>query len=169
MSQDKREGVKEKVDQLGGFIIRAGHNTKIFKDCLDWMEDNVCRCGHIPLEVGEEFVSLEEEARTKLSYMSARGRKYVAPLVENPIPIPVPTPCHPCSLSSVAPALEEIVEEPTRAICKDLDALLRKADEKSVRGLQEESSNSVVRPSPRVGSSQWRRLNGIHQMHPGPG
>ena len=159
----------KKVEELGGYIIGAGHKAKIFKFWLDCMEDNVCRCSCTPLEVREEFISSEEEARTELSYASARGSKYVAPLVENPIPIPVPAPCHPCGSSSVAPALEEIIEEPARAICEDLDALLREADVERVRDLQEESSNLVVHSSPQVGSDQWRRLNGIHHMHPGPG
>src|ERR1700743_807871 len=29
--------------------------------------------------------------------------------------------------------------------------------------------SSVVHSPPRVGSQEWRRLNGIHWMHPGPG
>ena len=56
------------------------------------IEDNVCKCGCTPSEVGEEFVSSEEKARTELSYASARGSKYIAPPVENPIPIPIPAP-----------------------------------------------------------------------------
>ena len=107
------------------------------------MEERVCKCGQTPSEVGEEL-SLEEDAGTELSYASARGSEYIAPLVENPIPIPVPTPCHPCGLSTVLPALEEITEEPTGAICNNLDALLREADMERARDLQEESSNSVV-------------------------
>ena len=78
--------------------------------------------------MGEEFVSSEEEARTELSYASARGSKYIAPPLENSIPILVPAPCHPCGLFLAAPALEEIIEEPARAICEDLDTLLREAD-----------------------------------------
>ena len=35
--------------------------------------------------------------------------------------------------------------------------------------MQEGSSNLVVHLPPRVGSEEWRRLNGIHQMRPGPG
>ena len=120
--------MKEKVKELKGFIIGAGQDAKIFKDWLDQMEDNICRCRHTPAEVGEVFVSSEEEARTKLSYASARGSEYLAPLVENPIPILVPAPCHPCGSSLVTPALKEIVEEPTAAICKNLDTLLREAD-----------------------------------------
>ena len=112
------------------------------------MEGNICRCGCTPLEVGEEFVSSEDKARTELSYAFFRGSDNIAPLVENPIPIPVPAPCHPCGLSFTAPILEEIIEEPARAICKELDALLREADVERVRDLQEESSNSVVHPSP---------------------
>ena len=77
---------------------------------------------------------MEEEAGTELSYVSSRGSKYITPLVENPILLPVPPPCHPCGSSSVVPTLEEIVEECTGAICKDLDTLLREADE--VSGVQ---------------------------------
>ena len=120
----REKEVKEKADQLGGFIIGAGHDAKIFKGCLDQMEDNVCRCRRTPSEVWEEFLSSEDEARTEQSYVSAWGSEYVAPLVENPIPLPVSPPCHPCGLSLVVPTLEEIVEEPTGAICEDLDALL---------------------------------------------
>ena len=88
------------------------------------MKDNVCRCGCTPSGVGEEFVSLEDKARTELSYALAQGSEYVAPPVENPILFLIPAPCHPWGLSLVAPALKEIAEEPTGAICEDLDALL---------------------------------------------
>ena len=57
----------------------------------------------------------------------------------------------------------------TAFICEDLNSLLREADEGRARDLQEGSSNSVVRLPPRVGSEEWRRLNGIHRMRPGPG
>ena len=144
----REKEAKEKVNQLGGFIIGAGHDAKILKDRLDCMEENLCQCSNTPSEVGEEFVSSDDEARTELSYASARGSEYIAPPVENPIPIPVPVPCHPCGSSFTAPVLEEIVEEPAGAICKDLDALLREADVERVRDLQEESSNSVVHSSP---------------------
>ena len=36
---------KEEVEKLKGFIIGAGHEAQIFKNCLDRMEENVCRCG----------------------------------------------------------------------------------------------------------------------------
>ena len=133
------------------------------------MEENVCRCGRTPSEVGEEFVSSEDEGRTELSYASVREDKYIAPPVENPIPLPVPAPASCClGASTTLPALEEITEEPS-FICEDLDGLLREADEGRARDLQEGSSNSVVRLPPRVGSEEWRRLNGIHRMCPGPG
>ena len=64
--------------------------------------------------------------------------------------------------------MEEITEEAT-FICEDLDGLLREVDEERARELQEGFSNSVVCLPPRVGSEEWRRLNGIHCMHPGPG
>ena len=136
------------MEELGGYIIGAGHEAKIFKSRLDCMEDNVCRCGCTPLEVREEFISSEEEARTELSYASARGSEYVAPLMENPISIPVPAPCHPCGSSKTVPALEEIIEEPAGAICEDHDALLREVDVEGTRDLQEGSSNLVVHSSP---------------------
>ena len=134
------------------------------------MEDNICKCGCTPSEVGEEFVSSEEEARTELSYASAHGSKYVAPPIENPIPISVPAPASSCCLGSgsALPPLEEITEEAT-SICEDLDGLLREVDEGRARDLEEGSSNSVVHLPPQVESEEWRRLNGIHQMHSGPG
>ena len=156
------------MDELGGFIIEAAHEAKVFKSHLDRMEDNVCRCGCTSSEVGEEFVSSEEETRTELSYASARGSKYIALPLENPIPIPVPAPCHPCGSSTALPALEETMEEPS-FICEDLDGLLREVDEERARDLPEGSSQSVVYSPPRLGSERWRRLNGIHQMHPGLG
>ena len=125
----REKEAKVKVEELEGFIIGAGHDTKIFKNRLDRMEDSCCWCGRTPLEVGKEFVSSENEGRTELSYASARASKYVAPPLENLVPLPVPPPCHPCGSSTTAPALEEIVEEPARAICKNLDALLQEADE----------------------------------------
>ena len=45
---------KEEVEKLKGFIVGAGHEAQIFKNCLDRMEENVCRCGQTPSEVGEE-------------------------------------------------------------------------------------------------------------------
>ena len=96
--------------------------------------------------------------------------EYVAPPVENSIllPIPAPAPCCQGDHNTTLPALEEITEE-LSFICEDLNSLLREADEGRARDLQEGSSNSVVRLPPRVGSEEWRRLNGIHQMGPGPG
>ena len=160
---------KEEVKQLKGFIVGAGHEAQVFKNRLDRMEENVCRCGRTPSEVREEFVSSEDEGRTELSYASVREDEYVAPPVENSIPLPVPAPA-PCCLGTTTtlPPMEEITEEPS-FICEDLDGLLREADEGRARDLQEGSSNSVVRLPPRVGSEEWRRLNGIHRMHPGPG
>ena len=120
----REKEAKEKVEQLEGFIIRAGHDAKIFKDWFDLMEDSRCQCGQTPSEVREEFVSSEDKGRTKLSYVSARVSEYVAPPLENLVPLPVPPPCHPCGSSTTAPALEEIIEEPAGAICKDLNTLL---------------------------------------------
>ena len=162
---------REEVEKLKGFVIGAGHEAQIFKDRLDRMVENVCRCGRTPSEVGEEFVSSEDEGRTELSYASVREDEYVAPPVENSMPIPIPALVSSCCLGSVAaplPPMEEITEEAT-FICEDLDGLLKDVDEERARELQEGPSSSVVRSPPRVGSQEWRRLNGIHRMRPGPG
>ena len=166
----REKDAKEETEKLKGFIVGAGHEAQIFKNRLDRMEENVCRCGRTPSEVGEEFVSSEDKGRTELSYASAPGEEYVAPPVENPIPIPIPAPVSSCCLgsSTALSPVEEITEEAT-FICKDLDGLLREADEERAKDLQEGSSQSVVRSPPRLGSERWRRLNGIHCMHLGPG
>ena len=150
----REKDAKEEVEQLKGFIMGAGHEAQVFKNRLDRMEENVCRCGRTPSEVGEEFVSSEDEGRTELSYALVREDKYIAPPVENSIPLPVPAPA-PCCLgpSTTLPPMEEITEEPT-FICEDLDGLLREADEGRARDLQEGSSNSVVCLPPRVGSEE---------------
>src|ERR1700743_1768471 len=160
---------KEEVEKLKGFVVAAGHEAQIFKDRLDRMAENICRCGRTPSVVGEEFVSSEDKGRTELFYASVREDEYIAPPMENSIPLPVPALATCClGPSTTLPPMEEIAEEPT-FICDDLDGLLREADEERARELQEGSSNSVVRSPPRVGSQQWRRLNGIHWMCPGPG
>ena len=165
----REKDTKEEVEKLKGFIVGAGHEAQVFKNRLDRMEENVCRCGRTPSEVGEEFVSSEDEGRTELSYASAAGEEYVAPPVENSIPLPVPAPASCClGPTTTLPPMEEIAEEPA-FICEDLDSLLREADERRARDLQEGSSQSVVRFPPRLGSERWRRLNGIHRMRPGPG
>ena len=164
----REKDANEETEKLKGFIIGAGHEAQVFKNCLGRMEENVCR--RTPLEVGEEFVSSEDEGRTELSYASAPGEEYIAPPLKNPIPIPIPAPASSCCLGSAPalPPMEEITEEAT-FICEDLDRLLREADEGRARDLQEGSSQSVVHSPPRLGSERWRRLNGIHCMHPGPG
>ena len=165
----REKTAKEETEELKGFIIGAGHEAQVFKNRLYRMEENVCRCGRTPSKVGEEFISSEDEGRTELSYASVREDEYVAPPVENSIPLPVPAPAPCCQgPNTTLPALEEITEEPA-FICEDLDGLLREADEERARELGEGSSNSVVRSPPGVGSQEWRRLNGIHRMRPGPG
>ena len=165
----REKDAKEEVEQLKGFIVGPGHEAQVFKNCLDRMEENICRCGRTPSEVGEEFVSSEDEGRTELSYASAAGEEYMAPPVENSIPLLTPALAICClGPTTTLPPMEEITEEPT-FICEDLDGLLREADEGRARDLQEESSQSVVHFPPRLGSERWRRLNGIHRMRPGPG
>ena len=165
----REKDAKEETKQLKGFIVGAGHEAQVFKNHLDRMEKNICQCGRTPLKVREEFISSEDEGRTELSYASVREDEYVAPLVENSIPLPIPAPAL-CCLGShtTLPPMEEIAKEPS-FICEDLDGLLREADKGRARDLQEGSSNSVVRLPPQVGSEEWRRLNGIHRMRPGPG
>ena len=145
----REKTAKEETEELKGFIIGAGHEAQVFKNRLDRMEKNVCRCGRTPLEVGEEFFSSEDEGRTELSYTLVREDEYVAPPVENsvPLPIPAPAPCCQGNHNATLPALEEITEE-AAFICDDLDGLLREADEERLRDLGEGSSNSVVRSSP---------------------
>ena len=142
----REKDAKEEVERLKGFMVGAGHEAQVFKDHLDRMEENVCRCGWTPSKVGEEFVSSEDEGRTELSYASVREDEYVAPPIENSLPIPIPAPASSCCLGSRAaplPPLEEITEEAT-FICDNLDGLLREADEERARDLQEGPSNSVV-------------------------
>ena len=165
----REKDTKEEVERLKGFVVGAGHEAQVFKDRLNRMEENTCRCGRTPSEVGEEFVSSEDEGRTELSYASAKGDEYVAPPIENPIAIPIPTPASCClAPTTTLPHMEEISEEPA-FICDNLDGLLREADKERARDLQEGSFQSVVRSPPRLGSERWRRLNGIHRMCPGPG
>ena len=150
----REKDAKEETEQLKGFIVGTGHEAQVFKNCLDRMEKNVCRCGRTPSEVGEKFVSSEDKGRIELSYASVRKDEYVAPPVENAIPLPIPAlvPCCQGNHTTLSP-LEEIAEEPS-FICEDLDGLLREADEGKARDLQEGSSNSVVRLPPRVGSEE---------------
>ena len=165
----REKDTKEEVERLKGFVVGAGHEAQVFKDCLDRMEENICRCGRTPSEIGEEFVSSENEGRMELSYASVREEEYIAPPVENLIPLWVSAPGTCClGPTTTLPPMEEITEEPA-FICEDLDGLLREADEGSARDLQGESSQSVVRSPPRLGSERWRRLNGIHRMCPEPG
>src|SRR6202000_3074324 len=73
----REKDAKEETEKLKGFIVGAGHEAQIFKNRLDRMEENVCRCGRTPSEVGEEWVSSEDEGRTELSYASVREDEYV--------------------------------------------------------------------------------------------
>ena len=141
----REEDAKEETEKLKGFIVGAGHEAQVFKNHLDRMEENVCRCWWTPSEVGEEFVSSEDKGRTELSYALAAGEEYMAPPVENSIPLPVPALATCCLGPTITlPPMEEIAEEPA-FICDDLDGLQREADERRARDLQEGPSNSVVR------------------------
>ena len=74
------------MERLKGFVVGAGHEAQVFKDRLDRMEENICRCSRTPSEVGEEFVSSEDEGRTELFYASARGSEYVALPIKTQFP-----------------------------------------------------------------------------------
>ena len=125
----REKDAKEEVERLKGFMVGAGHEAQVFKNHLDWMEENVCRCRRTPSEVGEEFVSSEDEGRTKLSYSSVREEEYIAPPVENSISLPVPVLANCClGPTTTLPPMEEISKKPA-FICEDLDSLLREADE----------------------------------------
>ena len=63
----REKDAKEETKKLKGFIVGARHEAQVFKNRLDRMEENVCRCGRTPSEVGEEFVSFEDEGRMELS------------------------------------------------------------------------------------------------------
>ena len=140
----REKDAKEETEKLKGFIVGAGHEAQVFKNRLDRMEENICRCGRTPSEVGEEFVSSEDEGRIELSYASVREDEYVAPPVENSIPLPVPAPASCClGATTTLPPMEEISKEPT-FICEDLDSLLREADEGRARDLQEEIGRAHV-------------------------
>ena len=54
------------MEKLKGFIVGAGHEAQVFQNCLNRMEENICRCGRTPSEVGEEFVSSEDKGRMEL-------------------------------------------------------------------------------------------------------
>ena len=41
----REKDAKEETEKLKGFIVGAGHEAQVFKDCLNRMEENVCRCG----------------------------------------------------------------------------------------------------------------------------
>ena len=49
----REKDAKEETEKLKGFIVGAGHEAQVFKNCLDRMEENICRCGRTPSEVGE--------------------------------------------------------------------------------------------------------------------
>ena len=98
----REKDTKEEVEKLKGFVIGAGHEAQVFRNCLNRMEENLCRCGRMPSEVGEEFVSSKDKGRTELSYVSVREDEYVAPPIENSLTIPIPAPASSCCLGSVA-------------------------------------------------------------------
>ena len=74
----------------------------------------------------------------ELSYASVREDEYVAPPVENSIPLLIPA-LAPCCLGThtTLPPMEEITEE-LAFICEDLNGLLREADEGRARDLCQE-------------------------------
>ena len=39
----REKDAKEETEKLKSFIVGTGHEAQVFKDCLDRMEENVCR------------------------------------------------------------------------------------------------------------------------------
>ena len=46
---------KEEVERLKGFVVGAGHEAQLFKNRLERMEENICKCGRTPSEVGRSL------------------------------------------------------------------------------------------------------------------
>ena len=44
--------IKEREKEARGLIARAAHKAEEFKTRLDRMEDNVCKCGCTPSDIG---------------------------------------------------------------------------------------------------------------------
>ena len=57
----REKDAKEETERLKGFIVGAGHEAQVFKNRLDRVEEKICRCGWTLSEVGEEFVSPEDQ------------------------------------------------------------------------------------------------------------
>ena len=107
-------------EEWRGEVVGINHNLKLFEARLESTEEKRYRCGQTPSDV--ELIS-QEEVHSEFSYVDEnKENKYFAPSEENLVPIPIPAPC--CHGNSIAtcPTLEEIVEEPREASCKDLDA-----------------------------------------------
>ena len=49
---------KEETEQLKGFIVGTGHEAQVFKNCLNRMEENLCRCGVRKLDLSHLCFSL---------------------------------------------------------------------------------------------------------------
>ena len=45
----REKDAKEETEKLKGFIVGAGHEAQVFKNRLDRMEENICRCESGPL------------------------------------------------------------------------------------------------------------------------
>ena len=51
----REKDAKEETEKLKGFIVGAGHKAQVFKDRLDRMKENVCRCGRTPSVRGAAY------------------------------------------------------------------------------------------------------------------
>ena len=40
----REKDTKREVEKLKGFMVGAGHEAQVFKNCLNRMDENVCRC-----------------------------------------------------------------------------------------------------------------------------
>ena len=141
----REKDVKEETEKLKGFIVGAGHEAQVFKDRLDRMEENVCRCGRTPSEVGEKFVYSEDEGRMKLSYASVREDEYIAPPVEN-------------SLSQIRTLTSKITQ-----VCQDIcDIKLRR-----LLITQSEKEPNVITNSILTNQSDHKDTWGSDRSRPG--
>ena len=41
----REKDAEEEVEKLKGFVVGVGHEAQVFQNCLDRMEENLCRCG----------------------------------------------------------------------------------------------------------------------------
>ena len=55
----REKDAKEEVERLKGFVVGAGHEAQVFKNHLDRMEENICRCGQLLQRLGRSLSPLK--------------------------------------------------------------------------------------------------------------